>query len=56
MPSTDYKKVLEMDPRHEHAAVAARRLEREIEERNEKLKTEMLGTLPFTFWIGLLRV
>ncbi|VVC99311.1 unnamed protein product [Leptidea sinapis] len=41
----DYKKVLELDPGHREANIAVHRLPPLIEERNEKLKTEMLGKL-----------
>uniref|UniRef100_A0A8C8RIY7 Tetratricopeptide repeat protein 1 n=1 Tax=Pelusios castaneus TaxID=367368 RepID=A0A8C8RIY7_9SAUR len=40
----DYKAVLEKDPSVHHAREACMRLPRQIEERNERLKTEMLGT------------
>lgn len=39
----DYKKVLEFDPSHKDALQAQYRLPPLINERNEKLKTEMLG-------------
>lgn len=39
----DYKKVLELDPSHKEAQIAALRLPPLIKERNERLKTEMLG-------------
>lgn len=41
----DYKKVLEFDPGNKDAAAANIRLPPLIQERNEKLKTEMLGKL-----------
>ncbi|NWI90829.1 TTC1 protein, partial [Pitta sordida] len=41
----DYKAVLEKDPSVHQAREACMRLPRQIEERNEKLKKEMLGTL-----------
>ncbi|CAG4958017.1 unnamed protein product [Colias eurytheme] len=41
----DFKKVLELDPSHAAARAAVIRLPPMIEERNEKLKTEMLGKL-----------
>ncbi|XP_045782184.1 tetratricopeptide repeat protein 1-like [Maniola jurtina] len=41
----DYKKILELDPSHKEAKTATLRLPAMIEERNEKLKTEMLGKL-----------
>nr|XP_006137213.1 tetratricopeptide repeat protein 1 isoform X1 [Pelodiscus sinensis]XP_006137214.1 tetratricopeptide repeat protein 1 isoform X1 [Pelodiscus sinensis]XP_006137215.1 tetratricopeptide repeat protein 1 isoform X1 [Pelodiscus sinensis] len=41
----DYKTVLEKDPSVHHAREACMRLPQQIEERNEKLKTEMLGKL-----------
>ncbi|XP_039341578.1 tetratricopeptide repeat protein 1 isoform X2 [Mauremys reevesii] len=41
----DYKTVLEKDPSVHHAREACMRLPRQIEERNERLKTEMLGKL-----------
>ncbi|XP_074865694.1 tetratricopeptide repeat protein 1 isoform X2 [Carettochelys insculpta] len=41
----DYKIVLEKDPSVHHAREACMRLPRQIEERNERLKTEMLGKL-----------
>ncbi|CAH0730411.1 unnamed protein product, partial [Brenthis ino] len=41
----DYKKILELDPDHIEARKAQIRLPPLIEERNEKLKTEMLGKL-----------
>ncbi|XP_034838268.1 tetratricopeptide repeat protein 1 [Maniola hyperantus] len=41
----DYKKILELDPSHKEAQSASIRLPPMIEERNEKLKTEMLGKL-----------
>ncbi|XP_023950912.2 tetratricopeptide repeat protein 1 [Bicyclus anynana] len=41
----DYKKMLELDPTHKEASNAVIRLPPLIEERNEKLKTEMLGKL-----------
>lgn len=39
----DYKKVLELDPSYKEAQIAAVRLPPLINERNEKLKTEMIG-------------
>ncbi|XP_026513845.1 tetratricopeptide repeat protein 1 [Terrapene carolina triunguis] len=41
----DYKTVLEKDPSVHHAREACMRLPRQIEERNERLKSEMLGKL-----------
>ena len=41
----DYQKVLEFDPRHVEANRAVRRLPAKIEERNEKLKAEMVENL-----------
>lgn len=41
----DYQKVLEMDPSQHSAREACLRLPDQINERNEKLKTEMLGKL-----------
>ncbi|KAM3956845.1 tetratricopeptide repeat protein 1 [Aphomia sociella] len=41
----DFKKVLELDPSHKEAMKATVRLPPLIEEKNEKLKTEMLGKL-----------
>ncbi|KAJ8704107.1 hypothetical protein PYW07_013401 [Mythimna separata] len=41
----DYKKILELDPSHKEAKIATVRLPPLIEEKNEKLKTEMLGKL-----------
>lgn len=41
----DYKKILELDPRHKEALQAQIRLPPKINERNEKLKTEMLGKM-----------
>ena len=41
----DFKKILELDPEHKEAQKALIRLPPLIEERNEKLKTEMLGKL-----------
>ncbi|XP_011340290.1 tetratricopeptide repeat protein 1 isoform X2 [Ooceraea biroi] len=41
----DYKKVLTFDPSHTEANHAVRRLPPLIDERNEKLKAEMLGKL-----------
>ncbi|KOC70399.1 Tetratricopeptide repeat protein 1 [Habropoda laboriosa] len=41
----DFKKVLTFDPSHKDANNAVRRLPALIEERNEKLKTEMIGKL-----------
>lgn len=41
----DCKKILEIDPTHKEAQSAVVRLPPLIEERNEKLKTEMLGKL-----------
>jgi len=41
----DYKKVLEVEPSHREALSASMRLQHEINERNEKLKTEMLSKL-----------
>ncbi|PZC70667.1 hypothetical protein B5X24_HaOG215303 [Helicoverpa armigera] len=41
----DFKKILELDPDHKEARQATIRLPPLIEEKNEKLKTEMLGKL-----------
>lgn len=41
----DYKKVLTFDPTHTDANYAVRRLPQLIEERNERMKTEILGKL-----------
>lgn len=41
----DYKRVLELDPGNNEAMTAVRFLPQQIEERNEKLKAEMLGKL-----------
>ncbi|KAM5217762.1 tetratricopeptide repeat protein 1 [Hipposideros larvatus] len=41
----DYKSILEKDPSIQHAREACMRLPKQIEERNEKLKEEMLGKL-----------
>lgn len=41
----DYKKALEMDPRNDKAMEACHRLPEQINERNEKMKQEMLGKL-----------
>ncbi|CAG5036891.1 unnamed protein product [Parnassius apollo] len=41
----DYKKILELDPTHKEAQAAVVRLPPLIEEKNEKLKKEMLGKL-----------
>ncbi|EFA10651.2 tetratricopeptide repeat protein 1 [Tribolium castaneum] len=41
----DFKKILELDPGNKEALSATHRLPSLIEERNEKLKTEMLGKL-----------
>lgn len=41
----DYKKIIELDPLHRDALYATKRLPEQIQERNEKLKTEMLGKL-----------
>uniref|UniRef100_A0A3B3Z5Q2 Uncharacterized protein n=1 Tax=Poecilia mexicana TaxID=48701 RepID=A0A3B3Z5Q2_9TELE len=41
----DYKKVLERDPSHSGARQACMRLPQQIQERNEKLKEEMMGKL-----------
>lgn len=41
----DWQKILEFDPSHKDAKVATIRLPSLIEERNEKLKTEMMGKL-----------
>ncbi|XP_054258216.1 tetratricopeptide repeat protein 1 [Macrosteles quadrilineatus] len=41
----DYKKILEIDPLHRDALFASKRLPDQIQERNEKLKDEMLGKL-----------
>lgn len=39
----DYQKTLELDPHVHQARAACLRLPKQIEERNEKLKAEMLG-------------
>uniref|UniRef100_A0A1B6EQ97 Uncharacterized protein n=1 Tax=Cuerna arida TaxID=1464854 RepID=A0A1B6EQ97_9HEMI len=41
----DYNEVLKIDPLHKDAMYASKRLPDQIQERNEKLKTEMLGKL-----------
>ena len=41
----DYKKVIELDPDNNEARSALIRLPPKINERNEKLKTEMMGKL-----------
>ncbi|CAG9789828.1 unnamed protein product [Diatraea saccharalis] len=41
----DYKKILELDPSHKEARAAEVRLPPLIEEKNEKLKQEMMGKL-----------
>lgn len=41
----DYKKVLEIDPSVQVARSACVRLPKKIEERNEKMKEEMMGQL-----------
>lgn len=41
----DYKKVLELDPKSKDALEAMPDLERRINERNEKMKTEMMEKL-----------
>lgn len=41
----DYNKILEIDPPHAEARAASQRLPVQINERNEKLKTEMMGKL-----------
>nr|CAD7425574.1 unnamed protein product [Timema monikensis] len=41
----DFQKILELDPSHKEAMIATKRLPPMIEERNEKLKTEMLDKL-----------
>ncbi|XP_014665987.1 PREDICTED: tetratricopeptide repeat protein 1-like isoform X1 [Priapulus caudatus] len=41
----DYQKVVNLDPTNQEAREACLRLPHEIEERNEKLKTEMMGKL-----------
>ncbi|KAK5645575.1 hypothetical protein RI129_006875 [Pyrocoelia pectoralis] len=41
----DYKRIVELDPGNKEAIVACQRLPPIINERNEKLKTEMLGKL-----------
>jgi len=41
----DYKLVLEQDPRNREALEACRRLPGEINEKNEKLKAEMMSKL-----------
>lgn len=42
---SDYKRILELQPDHCEARAVLPRLNQKIEERNEKLKTEMLGKL-----------
>ncbi|CAG7816801.1 unnamed protein product [Allacma fusca] len=41
----DYKKIVELDPSNRDANIALQRLPCQINERNEKLKTEMMGKL-----------
>lgn len=41
----DYKKILQLEPRHSEALIAVQTLPSQINERNEKLKEEMLGKL-----------
>jgi len=41
----DYNRILELDPSYVEARAVIPRLNQKIEERNEKLKTEMLGKL-----------
>lgn len=41
----DYKKILERDPGHNNARQACMRLPQQIQERNEKLKEEMMTKL-----------
>lgn len=41
----DYKRVVELDPSHTESLSACHRLPIQINERNEKLKTEMMGKL-----------
>lgn len=41
----DYKRIVEMDPANGEAHGAIVRLTEKINERNEKLKTEMMGKL-----------
>ncbi|KAJ9588297.1 hypothetical protein L9F63_018332, partial [Diploptera punctata] len=41
----DYKKILELDPLHREALYASKRLPDQINERNEKMKAEMLDKL-----------
>jgi tetratricopeptide (TPR) repeat protein len=41
----DYKKIVELDPSNRDANIALQRLPSQINERNEKLKTEMMGKL-----------
>uniref|UniRef100_A0A1B6JMC0 Uncharacterized protein n=1 Tax=Homalodisca liturata TaxID=320908 RepID=A0A1B6JMC0_9HEMI len=41
----DYNQILKIDPLHKDAMYASKRLPSQIQERNEKLKTEMLGKL-----------
>lgn len=48
----DYKKVLELDPGNKDAAAAQIRLPPLINERNEKLKTEMLGNFSYTLFVS----
>jgi len=42
---TDYTRILELDPSYVEARAVIPRLNQKIEERNEKMKTEMLGKL-----------
>jgi len=41
----DYQKVLELDPLHKEALYTSKTLAEQIHDRNEKMKTEMLGQL-----------
>jgi len=41
----DYQKVLELDPHHKEALYTSKALTEQIHDRNEKMKTEMLGQL-----------
>lgn len=43
LKSTDHKHVLELDPRYGPSINASKRLEKQIEEKNEKMKEEMMG-------------
>lgn len=41
----DYQKVLELDPHHKDALYASKTLAEQIHDRNEKMKTQMMGQL-----------